>query len=133
MRIAEAQKAQMATFAKFVVVGTLGFVVDYGGLRVFMLTGLSPFAGRALSIPIAMLFTWSLNRSWSFGRSTLPWYRELAHYVLVGGAVALVNYASFTIILYFMAGATPFLATAAACIIALVFSFAGYGKFVFER
>jgi putative flippase GtrA len=120
-------------FAKFAIVGALGFGVDYSCLRLFMWAGLGALIGRALSIPIANVFTWLLNRSWSFGRSQLPWYRELFNYALVAGLAALVNYCSFAAIVSLVPDISPLIATAVATAISMLFSFAGFGNFVFRR
>jgi putative flippase GtrA len=53
-------------FARFGVVGSIGFVVDtavlYGGLWL----GLGLYLGRALSYVAAATTTWALNRAWTF-------------------------------------------------------------------
>ena len=104
--------ANIGQILKFGTVGMIGFAVDSGLLYLLMHLDLGPLVSRAISILAAMLTTWFINRNWSFGRSRLPWYRELATYVTVAGMVGLVNYSLYALILKFVAGATPFMAPA---------------------
>jgi putative flippase GtrA len=55
---------------RFGIVGAGGFIVDAGILEL-MVHGLNadPFVGRAISAPIAIIFTFLLNRHWSFAAS----------------------------------------------------------------
>ncbi len=54
-------------FARFVVVGGVGFVVDAGVLLAAVrLAGADPLAGRAVSFLAAATATWLLNRAFTF-------------------------------------------------------------------
>ena len=55
-------------FAKFLVVGGIGFLVDAGVLTLAVRhLGASVYAARALSFSVAVLATWLLNRTYVFG------------------------------------------------------------------
>jgi putative flippase GtrA len=55
-------------FLRFGLVGTLGFVVDAGLLRLLLTTGLGYYGGRLVSFLAAATATWLLNRSFTFRR-----------------------------------------------------------------
>jgi putative flippase GtrA len=83
-------------FIRFVVVGGLGFVMDTGGLQVFLRLGLGYYTGRIPSFLIACAVTWVINRLWTFksGRQTSK-TRSAALYLgvqCVGWATNLVIY-----------------------------------------
>jgi putative flippase GtrA len=118
---------------KFGIAGVAGFSVDNAILYILLYFGLGPLSARAISIPIAMLTTWTINRNWSFERSDRPWYIELAKYTGVAGVAALVNYAVFALVLYLRPDTIPLLATAIASLVAMFVSFFGYGRVVFTR
>lgn len=58
-----------ADFPRFVVVGALGFAIDNLTLLSLVNAGWAPLAARAVSIPVALVATWLINRLWTF-RST---------------------------------------------------------------
>lgn len=89
-----------ASFARFVVVGALGFVSDYGMLLYFVrVLQIEPLLARTISLAVAILLTWALNKSWSFkdagaarrSGTLLPYYGiQLAGAVINFGAFGLV-------------------------------------------
>lgn len=78
---------------RFVVTGGTGFVVDAGVLSLVMwLTPAGPIWARCVSFPVALLVTWLMNRSWSFGDRQRPRFSaELAGYVTIQVIGFLVN------------------------------------------
>ncbi|MGX1099579.1 GtrA family protein [Amorphus sp. MBR-141] len=78
---------------RFLVTGGTGFAVDAGVLSlVLATTSAGPITARCVSFPAALLVTWLLNRSWSFGDRARPRLsRELAGYVGLQVAGFLVN------------------------------------------
>ena len=89
-----------ASFARFVIVGALGFASDYGMLLYFVrILEIDPFLARTLSLAIAIALTWALNKGWSFreagrarpGGTLLPYYGiQLLSGVINFGAYGLV-------------------------------------------
>jgi putative flippase GtrA len=80
-------------FLRFGLVGTLGFVVDAGLLRLLLIAGLGYYAGRLVSFLAAATTTWILNRSFTFRREAerrvhpaREWLAYLA-LMVAGGAV----------------------------------------------
>jgi putative flippase GtrA len=122
-----------AKFIKFGITGFVGFGVDSGLLYVLLYVGIDPYLARAISIPVAMLATWIINRNWSFLVSNKPWYVELAKYAGVASFAALINYGVYALALQFIAGITPFWALVLASAITMFVSYFGYGWVVFGR
>jgi putative flippase GtrA len=90
-------------FPKFFLVGAVGFSVD--ALVLHAMTGgfqLSPFVGRLVSFPVAVLATWLLNRSFTFRHETVhtPVRQALVYFgVQVTGGVANIGVYSLALTL----------------------------------
>jgi putative flippase GtrA len=87
-------------FLRFCMVGSIGFAVDGGGLVALVSSGVSPYAARLVSFPLAVTVTWLLNRTWAFAGSATPRPgREYVLYFLVQIAGALVNLGVYVMLL----------------------------------
>lgn len=116
----------------FALVGAAGFLVDAGVLALLLhISPLGPFSARVLAIAAAMLFTFWLNRTFTFGRSGRSLAAEGTRYGGVGVSAALLNYAVYSAILLAFPAFPPVLAVAIASLAAMVWSFLGYSRFVF--
>jgi len=86
-------------FFKFGIVGTIGFLVDWGVLEAA--TGLldfGPYGGRVLSFLAAATVTWALNRAFTFrGAGGGPAHRQYAVFVLAMVAGFAVNYGTYSL------------------------------------
>lgn len=123
-------------FARFAVVGAIGFCVDvavlYLCLRGF---GLGVYSARLVSYLAAATATWYLNRRITFvgferNKPLRQWFR----FVLVNGFGGLVNYGVYGVIVTFGAALAyaPFLGVAAGSIAGLALNFAASRIFVFR-
>ncbi|WP_084398587.1 GtrA family protein [Henriciella aquimarina] len=121
-----------ARFLRFVMIGGLSFLVDAGLLVLMMKLGAGPFAARVVSIAVAMLVAWRLNRALTFGSSHDGQLREAGRYALVAGSVAALNYALYAGLLLAVPACPPVLATAMSTLLCTGASFLGYGKFAFR-
>ena len=122
----------MRRLVSFVLAGGAGFLVDAGVLALLLkLTALGPFTARVFAIAAAMLFTFWLNRTFTFGRSGRALSVEGARYGGVGLSAAVLNYAVYSALLLVFPTLWPVLAVAVASLAAMVFSFLGYSRFVF--
>nr|WP_290750484.1 GtrA family protein [Henriciella sp.] len=123
----------IAKFLRFAAVGGVGFLVDAGTLLLLISAGTGPFVARIVSIALAMLVTWRLNRAFTFGASTGSQTSEGARYVLVALGVAGLNYLIYAAILLLVPACPPVLATGIASVLSMLVSYAGYGRFAFRR
>lgn len=95
MRAALRSQSRVAQAARFIVVGGLAAVLDYGILNQIVHAGRSPYAARVVSIAVSLVFTWALNRSLTFATAKPPTWREFAHYCAVAMAGILLNLAIY--------------------------------------
>ncbi|MDN2565314.1 GtrA family protein [Aquibium sp. A9E412] len=124
----------MRRFAGFGIVGGFGFLVDAGTLLALSgLLSVDPLAARVVSIACALTVTWLLNRHFNFGASSRPVAVEGARYGGIGAGTSVVNYAVYSLILLAAPWVSPILALAVASGLAMLVSFAGYTRFVFDR
>ncbi len=124
----------MTRFLRFLVIGSVGFVVDAGLLGALLVwTPLGVYAARLVSIAAALLTTWLLNRFVTFGPSSRPVAEEGARYGGVGVATSVINYLAYSGFLWAMPDTPVIVALVLASIVALAFSFLGYSRLVFDR
>jgi putative flippase GtrA len=123
-------------FMRFGLVGTLGFVVDAGVMQLLVsFASAGAIEARAVSIPTAVLATWVLNRSFTFGKAAeggaLP---SLARYAAVSAAGATVNFIVYSALVLAspVLAARPMIPLAIASIVALVFNYLGSKHFAFR-
>jgi putative flippase GtrA len=120
-------------FVKFSVVGVIGFLVDAAVLFASMrYLGAGPLAGRAASVPAAMISTWLLNRAFTFAVRRRASAREAARYALAKGAGLLANLSIYSAIVFLIPqNGYPLMALVAATGAAAILNFALLRKFVF--
>ena len=112
--------------ARFVVVGVLAAGLDYGVLRLIMALGGSRYAGRIVSVAVAVVFTWALNRTLTFATVDPPSWREFRHYVVVALAGSGLNLAIYWLAL--ILGAPTWAAFGLGVGLTAIFSFWRYRK-----
>jgi putative flippase GtrA len=123
-------------FAKFLVVGGVGFVIDAGVLTLALreLTS-SVYAARALSFGSAVLATWLLNRLFVFDpdrRTSLV--AEYSRYLVMQIAGALSNLGVFVALIEMMPrlSATPVVPLAIGAVLGALVNYAGSVLWVFD-
>lgn len=122
----------MRKLAFFLFAGAVGFAVDMGVLWLFLYFKLlDPFSARILAIGSAMLCTYMINRTFTFGASHRRVAVEGARYGSVGLVSALLNYAVYSGFLLALPDMSPYLALILGSGSATVFSYLGYSRFVF--
>lgn len=120
----------------FVVAGGIGFVVDAGVLTLLVQVGLDPRPARLVSFAAAVLTTWLINRSRTFGdRAGPPSLAELGRYVAASLAAATCNLAVFMALVSALEvfRAMPVLAVAVATLVGMSINFWSYSSIVFRR
>lgn len=124
----------MNRFVRFALIGAIGFVADAGMLYLLLhSTTLGAISARVASIAFALTVTWQLNRWLTFGPSSRPIAVEGARYGGIGMATSVVNFVVYSAVLWAMPDLTVFLALVIGSLAALVFSFFGYSRLVFDR
>lgn len=78
--------------AAFLTVGVLGLTTDLVLVAFGEGMGFPLWATRAVSIPLATLVTWTLNRRHTFGASGLSAHQEALRYFAVAAVAQSVNY-----------------------------------------
>jgi putative flippase GtrA len=121
MPTAGAIRQELLRVLRFGVVGFGGFFVDAAILALMTeAMHLNPFAGRAVSAPIAIIFTFVCNRCWSFASAKKQAIiRSLASYVSMQGAgvvCTLIVYSAALLVIPYPLGALV-LSSAAAMIV----------------
>lgn len=110
---------------RFVLVGGSAAALDAGTLwGLVHEAGVSFYAGRAVSISAAMVFTWWLNRTVTFRTPTPPSWPEFANYVLMSLGGATINFMISAGLV--LAGALPAVGFVVGTGVAAVFNFFRY-------
>ena len=121
-------------FGGFVIAGGCAFVVDVGVFQVLHeWSGLDPLIARLLSISVAMIVSWLINRTVTFAMPGPPRLREFLHFAAVAWASSAINYGVFAAILLARPATWPVLAIVAATAVAMVASYFGMKLGVFRK
>jgi putative flippase GtrA len=115
----------------YLFVGGAGFGVDYGLLKLMVGFGIPPLAARTVSIAVAIVFTWLLNRRFTFAVRTPPTLRELGHYTAISLGGALLNYTIFSVAVLLGSPLAP--ATMLGTLGAIAFNFVRYRALLASR
>ena len=127
----------IAEFARFLVIGTVGFVVDASTLKlVVWLFGINLYAGRILSFLTATTGNWMLNRRFTFkqARAASPFLQWLK-YLAANGVGGAFNFGTFSALVYYQPffHRHPTYAIAMGSIAGLFFNFTANKFFVFRH
>jgi len=134
-----ARRLSAVRFLRFAVVGAGGFIVDTGVL--FLMhrgVGLDPYSARAISIFIAMNFTWLGNRSLTFRDKAATRPREMAaewaRFVSANALGAIANYSAYAALVRFAPWpvSNPYLALIVGVAVGLALNFTLSHQVVFR-
>lgn len=121
-------------YGGFLLGGALAFITDAALLvALTRVLGLSPFAARPMSISVAMVVSWLVNRTITFAETMPPSLTEFGRFAAVAWSAQVINYSIFALLLLTVPGLDPVLALALACVVSMFFSFNGYRLGVFNR
>lgn len=118
---------------RFALVGGIGFIIDAGLTTALQASGLDIFSSRLIAIACAMVVTWRLNRSLTFGASQTSQVSEGTRYVMVAALAALINYTVYALLMLSIPGMIAALAVALATGVSMVVSYLGYSRHVFGK
>jgi putative flippase GtrA len=113
------------------MVGGLGLIADIGSFTVILAFGIPPLLARLLSISIATLVTWRLNRTVTFDCSGRRQDREAIRYAIVTAVAQGTSYAVFASLALTILAALPQLAIIAGAAAGALVSYNGHRLFAF--
>lgn len=116
---------------RFLVVGVGGLTVDIAVLWLMERMGLGHALARAISLGVATVVTWALNRQFTFGDSGRKPRAELGRYALVALVAQSVNYLVFLGVCAAWPHVNHSLAAFGGAVVATVFSYSGQRFFTF--
>src|SRR5262245_46595972 len=82
---------------RFLGVGGLGLITDLGTFTTVLALGPHPLLARIVSLVLATLVTWRLNRALTFDSSGRPSHDEATRYALVTLVAQSTSYSIFAI------------------------------------
>ncbi len=116
----------------FLFAGAIGFVVDMGVLWLLLdFKLLDPFTARAPAIGAALVCSYIINRTFTFGASGRKVAAEGIRYGGVGLISTLINYSVYSGLLLILPGISPYVALVFGSGSATSFAYLGYSRFVF--
>ncbi len=114
----------MAHYGGFLLAGGLAFVTDvavfqalHAGLAV------APLVARPLSISVAMVVSWAINRTVTFPMPGPPRLSEFLHFAALAWLAAAFNYAVFAALLWLYPALWPPFAIFVASLAAMVLAY----------
>lgn len=117
---------------RFLTVGVGGLSVDIAVLWLIEQAGVGHAVARVLSLTVATLATWALNRQFTFGDSGRKARAEFGRYALVALMAQSVNYGVFLAVLAVLPTLIHSLAAVAGAVVATAFSYTGQRFFTFS-
>ena len=116
---------------RFIGVGCVGLVTD---LCIFTLTTISipyPLVVRLISLAVATIVTWRLNRALTFARSHRAQHEEAVRYAIVTAVAQGTSYAIFAALVLTVLGALPQVALVCGAAAGALVSYNGHRLFAF--
>jgi putative flippase GtrA len=120
-----------AGLVQFLVVGVGGLLIDISVLMLLERMGVDKAFARIGSLGVATLFTWTLNRHFTFGESGREKHRELGRYALVALLAQSINYLVFLGVSDFFPRLPHAVAAFIGAVVATLFSYTGQRFFTF--
>ena len=116
---------------RFLTVGALGLITDLGSFTLILHFGVPPLVARLLSLALATLVTWRLNRALTFDRSGRRQHREALRYGIVTAAAQGTSYAVFAMLMLTFLAGQPQAAIIAGAACGALISYNGHRLFAF--
>jgi putative flippase GtrA len=116
---------------RFLVVGGLGLMTDLGAFTLVAAYGHHPLAARLISLGVATLVTWRLNRAFTFQRSHRTQSAEAMRYAAVTAVAQGVSYAVFATLVLTRLSALPQAALLCGAVMGAFVSYNGQRLFAF--
>jgi putative flippase GtrA len=117
---------------RFLGVGGLGLVTDLAVFTLIVAHGFDPLLARLVSLAVATLVTWRLNRALTFDRSGRRPAVEAIRYAAVAASAQAMSYAVFAALVVTVLTATPQLAVLIGAAAGALVSYSGQAMFAFR-
>lgn len=118
---------------RFLIVGGLGLITDIGCFTLILQYGVPPLLARVVSLAVATLVTWRLNRALTFDASGRRQNREAARYATVTAVAQGTSYLVFAVLTLTVLAALPQLAIIVGAAAGALLSYNGHRLFAFAR
>jgi putative flippase GtrA len=129
--VVRALAARLPRPVRFLMVGSFGLVTDIGSFTLIANFGVSGLLARLVSLSLATLVTWRLNRALTFGRSGRRQHREAMRYAAVTAAAQGTSYAVFAVLILTLLSAMPQAAIVVGAACGALISYNGHRLFAF--
>jgi putative flippase GtrA len=116
---------------RFIAVGGIGLVTDLCVFTVIVAYFPSPLAVRLVSLAVATIVTWRLNRALTFARSDRAQHEEAMRYAIVTAVAQGTSYAIFAVLVLTVLGGLPQAALLCGAAVAAFVSYNGHRLFAF--
>jgi putative flippase GtrA len=116
---------------RFIVVGGIGLVTDLCVFTLIVAYVPSPLAVRLVSLAVATVVTWRLNRSFTFARSHRAQHEEAVRYAIVTAVAQGTSYAIFAVLVLTVLGSLPQAALMCGAAVGAFVSYNGHRLFAF--
>jgi putative flippase GtrA len=116
---------------RFIGVGSLGLITDFSVFTILIGATPRPLLMRLVSIALATLVTWRLNRALTFDHSGRHPGEEAMRYALVTATAQGTSYAVFAALVLTVLGATPQVALLIGSAVAALVAYNGHRLFAF--
>jgi putative flippase GtrA len=116
---------------RFLGVGALGFVTDLCVFTILIGYSPRPLLMRIVSIALATLVTWRLNRALTFDQSGRSQHEEAMRYAIVTVTAQGTSYAVFSALVLTVFGTLPQVALVIGCVVAAGITYNGHRLFAF--
>ena len=117
---------------RFLGVGGLGLTVDLAVFTFVISHEPHPLIARLLSLAVATLVTWRLNRALTFERTGRHPAHEALRYAAVAGTAQAASYSLFAVLVVALPNAAPQLALVAGAAAGALVSYCGQAFFAFR-
>jgi len=116
---------------RFIVVGCVGLATDLAVFTLIAASGHHPLAVRLVSLSIATIVTWRLNRAFTFARSNRAQSEEALRYAIVTAAAQATSYAVFAALVLTVLAWLPQAALMCGAAVGAFVSYNGHRLFAF--
>jgi putative flippase GtrA len=116
---------------RFLAVGSVGLAVDLTIFTLIITAGPHPLAARLISLAVATLVTWRLNRTLTFDPTGRRQSEEALRYALVTATAQGTNYAVFASLVVTVLASLPQAAVLAGAVCGAGLSYTGHRLFSF--